>query len=122
MIVLDLPAPPSVNRTRIVNWAAQRSLSQWKRQADSAVLLCRSKQRAAGQLIKSIAGPFEIHVTVGGRMDIDNGLKPLIDYLRQIEAIENDDPRHMRRLVVDWSPDIKGCRVTIRPIDQAVAA
>jgi len=115
MIILDLPTPPSVNRTRIVNWAVQPRVKQWKKAADMSVLVWRSRQRAAGQLVRHIEGPFEIHVTIGGRMDLDNGLKPLIDYLRTIEVIEGDSPDYMRKLTVEWR-DIEGCRVIIKPV------
>jgi Holliday junction resolvase RusA-like endonuclease len=49
------------------------------------------------------------------RIDLDNGLKALIDYLRKIELIEDDSPKHMRRLVVEFGLAPFGCRVTVKP-------
>jgi Holliday junction resolvase RusA-like endonuclease len=51
------------------------------------------------------------------KIDLDNGLKALIDYLRRIELIEDDSHKHMRRLVVEWGIAPMGCRVTVRPCE-----
>jgi hypothetical protein len=48
------------------------------------------------------------------KIDLDNGLKALIDYLRRIELIEDDSPKHMRRLVVEFGLAPMGCRVVVR--------
>ena len=43
-IQLDLPRPPSVNRTRKINWATMPKLREWKRQAEAL----RAKQPTPG--------------------------------------------------------------------------
>jgi Holliday junction resolvase RusA-like endonuclease len=108
-IMLDLPAPMSVNRTRKIDWHAKARMDSWARVADAIVM-------SQGKLI-GIKGPFELHITMSGsisKLDLDNGLKQTIDYLRRIEVIENDDPKFMRRLVVDWGTAPEGCRVIVR--------
>lgn len=98
MITLDLPVPPSVNRTRRVDWRGARELSGWKARADA---------------------PFEVLVVLSdrARLDGDNGLKALLDYLIRIEVIQDDGPKFMRRLVVEWGEAPEGVRVTVAPFD-----
>lgn len=110
-IVLDLPAPPSVNRTRRVDWRGQQTTTQWHAVADKVVMATRRP----GQPHK-IDGPFDLHVMLSPtiKTDPDNGLKSLIDYLRRIEVIQNDSPKFFRKLTVEWGTAPEGCRVTVR--------
>jgi Holliday junction resolvase RusA-like endonuclease len=115
-IVLDLPVPPSVNRTRRVDWAAVRTMKAWSNVADAYVLAAKGRTISPLKLIK--IPRFELIVALDEhqtRIDLDNGLKALIDYLRRIELIEDDSPKHMRRIVVEWGRAPYGCRVTVRP-------
>lgn len=115
-ITLDLPAPPSVNRTRRVDWKGKRQLVAWGNVADGYVLA--AKGRAVNPLRLTKIKRFELLITLSeknNRLDLDNGLKALIDYLRRIELIEDDSPRHMRRLVVELGIAPFGARVTVRP-------
>lgn len=117
-IVLDLPAPPSVNRTRRVDWRGMGRFKGWTRNADALVLASRGRmvnpQRWAPPLMR-----FEVRIVMSEhhtKIDLDNGVKWLIDYLRRIEVIVDDGPKHMRRLVVEWGLAPEGCRITLRPI------
>jgi Holliday junction resolvase RusA-like endonuclease len=116
-VVLHLPVPISVNQTRRVDWTAHKKLKIWKRAADQIVLLAkREKNPLKLERIKR----FELTITlceVQSRIDIDNGLKNLIDYLKRIELIEDDSPKHMRRLVVEFGEAPLGCVVTVRPCE-----
>lgn len=115
-IVLDLPAPPSVNRTRKIDWKGKRQLTAWGNVADAYVLAAKGRSRSP--LVLKKIPRFELLITISEhhtKIDLDNGLKALIDYLRRIELIEDDGPKHMRRLVVQWGSAIHGCRVTVRP-------
>jgi Holliday junction resolvase RusA-like endonuclease len=116
-IILDLPVPPSVNRTRRIDWSAVRTMKAWSNVADAYVLAAKGRTDSPLKLIR--VPRFEITVTLDekqARIDLDNSLKCLIDYLRRIELIEDDSPKHMRRLVVQWGTAPFGCRVTIRPL------
>jgi Holliday junction resolvase RusA-like endonuclease len=110
-IILDLPPPPSVNRTRRVNWRGQHAAEQWCAVADKVVMATRRPNQP-----RKIEGPFDLHVTLSPtvRSDPDNGLKSLIDYLRRIEVIQNDSPKFFRRLTVEWGTAPEGVRVTVR--------
>ena len=114
-IVLDLPAPPSVNRTRKLDFTSLRITNEWKAVANAYVLAAKARKNSPLRLSK--VQKFELHVVMaeGSRTDLDNGLKILIDYLRKIEAIENDSPKHLRRLVVEFGHAPFGCRVTVKP-------
>jgi Holliday junction resolvase RusA-like endonuclease len=95
----DLPVPPSVNRTRKVDWRGKALRDDWKGRADILVLA-----QAQGRP-QTIAGQFEATITLrdgATRMDLDNAAKEVIDYARRIELVANDGPKHMRRLVVQW--------------------
>ena len=109
-MILDLPAPLSVNRTRRLDRAALPRIEAWVRAADRLVM-------SQGRLPKRISGPFSAVLTFpeGHAVDLDNSPKLVIDYLRRLELIDNDDPKHMRRLTLEFGRAPEGCRVTIMP-------
>jgi Holliday junction resolvase RusA-like endonuclease len=114
-IVLDLPAPPSVNKVRRVDWSAVRSVKAWQNVANAYVLAAKGRTNSPLRLTK--IARFELHIVMSEHhtgIDLDNGLKSLIDYLRKIELIEDDSPKHMRGLHVVWGTAPHGCRVTVR--------
>lgn len=84
---LDLPVPPSVNAftRRLGNQSPV--VRRWKTQADMAFMLAETERK-----ITKIKGPFEIELSFGLRShwDLDNRIKPLLDYLQRIEVIDND--------------------------------
>lgn len=117
-VVLDLPVPPSVNRARKINWGKDgyRAVRNWRGAADAMLLAAKYRP-----LFLEV---FEIHITMAERErapDLDNILKCLIDYLKRIEAITDDAPANMRRLVVEWGEAPEGCRVNIRPYVHGVS-
>jgi Holliday junction resolvase RusA-like endonuclease len=114
-VTLDLPAPPSVNRTRKLDFSSLRISNAWKNVANEYVLVAKTRKISPLKLTK--IPRFELHIVMdeSSRTDLDNGLKILIDYLRKIELIENDSPKHMRRLVISFGTAPFGCRVTVRP-------
>lgn len=115
--VLDLPVPPSVNRTRKINWAHKRAVEAWKNVCHAYVLTAKTRKSSPLKLTK--IPRFELNITLSEDhtgIDLDAGLKALIDYLRQIDVIENDAQKNMRRLVVEWGDAPFGCRVVVRPL------
>lgn len=109
-VVLDLPVPPSVNQTRRVDWATRNKFSGWNDTADRLLIAARS--------YRPTAGPVQITITMSEkhtRIDLDNGLKWLLDYLRRIAAIEDDNPKILRKITVEWGEAPEGCRVVVRP-------
>jgi Holliday junction resolvase RusA-like endonuclease len=112
-VVLDLPPPMSVNRTRRINWSAQPKLRAWKEYADRYVLVAKSK----GMKFERIER-FEITIILSEdhcELDADNALKNTIDYLRRIEVIANDAKKNMRKITVEWGKAPAGLRVIVRP-------
>mgnify|MGYP001607902233 CR=1 FL=1 len=114
-IVLDIPLPPSVNRTRKIDYAAAAEVEDWKRRTD-LVLMAHGQYRAAK---KAALDRFEITIILSEQdcpLDLDNPIKAAIDYLRRIELIKNDDKRYMRRIVVEWGEAPEGCRLVLRGV------
>lgn len=111
-IVLDVPLPPSVNRTRRIDPAAAGEVERWKKSADM-LLMAAGQYRAAK---KAAFDRFEITIILNEdcRLDLDNPVKAAIDYLRRIEVIPNDDKRHLRKLTVVWGEAPEGCRLVLR--------
>jgi Holliday junction resolvase RusA-like endonuclease len=111
-LTLDLPVPPSVNRTRAVNWSALMQSKNWAREADAMVM-------AQKRGVFPTYHRFELLITISEqhtRIDLDNGLKIMIDYLRRIEVICDDAQANLRRLVVQWGEAPLGVRVTITQV------
>lgn len=116
-IALDLPPPLSVNRLRKIDWSAEVRNEAWKRGADSYVYM--AKRDALNPLKLTRIPRFEVSLVFDEsqtEIDLDNGVKGIVDYLCHIGLIEDDGPKHMRRLVVEWGEAPTGCRVTIRPL------
>lgn len=113
-MVLDLPAPPSVNRTRRLDFSSLAIVNAWKNVANAYVLAMKRRENAPLKLMKMSRFELLIVFSERSKLDLDNGLKTLIDYLRKIEAIEDDSPKHMRRLVVEFGHAPMGVRVTVR--------
>jgi hypothetical protein len=51
-IVLDLPPPPSVNRTRRVDWSAIRGVKAWQNVANAYVLAAKGRAISPLRLAK----------------------------------------------------------------------
>jgi Holliday junction resolvase RusA-like endonuclease len=111
IVSIRLPVPPSVNRTRRVDWRARKPLDAWTRTADAMVVEQRVRTN-------SPISRFELNIVVSEghtRCDLDNILKHLVDFLRRINVIEDDSPRHLRKLTMRWGKAPEGCRVTVIP-------
>lgn len=116
-VVLDLPVPISVNKLRRINWRAHRRAGLWRDQADRHLLL--AKTRAIDPFKLNSIPRFEIHILLDEKrvvIDADNTCKLLIDFLRHRNIIQDDSPKHMRRLVVEWGDAPTGCRVTVKAV------
>lgn len=115
-IVLDLPPPVSVNRSRKIDWEGHQRLKEWKRGADAYVFA--AKCREVNPLRLERITRYHLEIILDDRLnelDADNSLKGLIDYLHRIGITRNDGKRNMRRLVVEWGIAPTGCRVVVRP-------
>ena len=76
---------------------------------------CRSENPFRPLLIKR----FQITITLSEhltKVDLDNSIKLICDYLRRIDVIEDDSWKHMRRLIVEWGLAPEGCRVEVVPL------
>ncbi len=112
-IVVDLPAPISVNRSRRIDWSTYPKVKEWQRQADNLFLV---QKRG---LPPPIAGKYEITLTLkdGSKIDADNTVKLLIDTVRRFRLVTDDSPEFMRRVVIEFGEVKEGCRVTVKPME-----
>ena len=112
-IVLDLPAPISVNRSRRIDWATYPKVKEWQRQADNFFLVQKRN------LPPPITGKYEITLTLkdGSKLDADNAVKLLIDTVRRFKLVTDDSPEFMRRVVIEFGEVKEGCRVTVKPME-----
>src|SRR5215831_5986183 len=102
-IVLDLPLPPTVNATRRIDWAKYRAYQAWQKHCDQ-LLLSRKFRETTG------LGPHEVHIVVSNvRRDLDNSVKPIMDYLVKIDLLGDDSPHFVRRIIVELGPTDEGC-------------
>ena len=112
-ITLDLPIPPSVNRTRKIDWAGLRALKEFYLRTDLHLTAYGPRPPP----VRLIKGAYEVLIQVpeSSGYDLDNHVKTLIDYLVSREFVTDDRARYLRRLVVQWiDPEICPlCRVTI---------
>lgn len=110
-IVLDLPAPVSVNRiwrktkAGVIKSAAYES---WIRRADAMLLELRQIKG-----IKPIVGKFDALIVVKrSNLDLDNNSKCVLDFLQNRNFIVND--KFCEELTLRWGDAPTGCRVTVR--------
>jgi Holliday junction resolvase RusA-like endonuclease len=111
MTILDIPVPPSVNRSRMINRAALSIIDTWQKRCD-VLLMANGQYRAATKF----TGPFELEITLDEQQcaaDLDNIIKAAVDYLRRVELIRNDSPQYFRRLLVQWGDAPEGCRLEL---------
>lgn len=115
---LDLPVPPSVNKLRRVDPDGHRLRKSFYRQADLHLMAARGRTNRPLRECK-ILGPFEATIVISDKLtniDLDNGVKILIDYAVSREFIIDDGPKYLRRLVVEWGAALNGCRLTLRSL------
>jgi hypothetical protein len=113
-IRLDLPVPPSVNRTRRINWAGHAAVKRWLKAADALT----TAAWAGGNRPKHVIERFEILLTLDEAQagaDLDNVMKVPIDYLKRLGLIIDDSGKYMRRIVVEWGHAPHGARLILSP-------
>lgn len=115
--ILDVPIPPSVNRTRRVNWAGHAKLKEWHARADT-LITASGQYRSAWRNIPR----YEVSIILDEkrcRIDPDNAAKAAIDYLRRIEVIQDDNKKHARKITIEWGEAPEGCRLIVKPLEAA---
>ncbi len=113
-ITLDLPCPPSVNRTRRVHYPGLKATRDWTKRADALVTLLW----ANGGRPKVPLRQFECLIILNERLvrlDPDNLVKSTIDYLRRLGLIPDDSPKYFRELRIVWGDAPHGIRVVLKP-------
>ncbi|MCC6212137.1 MAG: RusA family crossover junction endodeoxyribonuclease [Burkholderiales bacterium] len=114
-----LPQPISVNELYRTNLhTGAKYLTDAQRQFRSQVIgIVRGEMLRAELRNQPLLGKLEARVVVSDRLDIDNGLKSLLDALQHAKAYRNDG--QIRRLIVDVVAMPAGrewCDVALREI------
>lgn len=113
-VVLDVPVPPSVNKTRNVSWVGHRDYVAWKKEAGWTI-------RANGQYAKAWRNihQYELTITLDEKQckrDPGNIEKAASDFLKFMEIIVDDAPKFARRITIEWGEAPSGCRLTVKPL------
>jgi Holliday junction resolvase RusA-like endonuclease len=109
-LVLELPAPPSVNRTMGTKLGSLHPLVKaWRRTADAHLLVTKQSKH-----LRLIEGTVFITIIwdISNLADIDNRIKHLLDYLQLLGIVTNDNK--IRSMYVAEGRAPAGCRVTVR--------
>ena len=119
-IQIDLPPPPSVNRTRKLDKAGLRRLHHWHDRSDAQVTYQWAQAKLKIRSRPYMPGQFGIRIQVNEKLkiDLDNIAKAVIDYCKRIELVTDDSKKYMRHVEIDWSdklPKDCGARVLITP-------
>ena len=82
---------------------------EWKR---DALFLTQKRKLIAGKVID---GPFEANIAIASssRLDLDNGVKMLLDTAREYGLIPDDSPKYLRRLIIEFGQTEHGARLTL---------
>ena len=114
-IVLEMPIPPSVNRTRRIDWRGHKQKEKWELHAGLFLMAYGPKPLPYGER-QQIFGPYELDILLPRtcRLDIDNPIKNIIDYLVLREFTPDDS--QLEGYSVRRAP-IEHCRVTIRAVE-----
>lgn len=127
MVILDLPLPPSVNRIAARLGNESSVVKKWITAADRHIMATGQRigwppGNALDHRIKNSPrpdSPFVLEVIwtedQAGKWDIDNRLKPLLDYLQRIGVTRND--KLCRKLIVVFGEAPSGTRVLIYPME-----
>ena len=97
-VTVDLPFPPSINRTRRINWQKRWIATEWTKNADAHLMANKGVWNK-----HTIHGPCEAYIALnveGGLGDLDNRIKHLLDYAQRIELLDNDNL--IMKLTIEW--------------------
>lgn len=99
-----------MNKLRRIDWHGAKRAKNWRKVANGYLLMLKARPTKIQR--------FEILLVLDEatvRCDADNAIKMVVDYLRHVEIIEDDSPKHMRRVIIEWGHAPLGARVTVRP-------
>lgn len=113
-IVLDIPLPPSVNRTRKIDWRHWPKYKKWRSDAQYHLIANKQREKAPRGL-----GAYELRIILDWlkcKQDPDNPIKAAIDLLREMQIITDDSPKFAKRITIEWGVAPEGCRLIVRPL------
>lgn len=108
-ITFAIPTPPSLNKTRRIDWAGHKAHKSWRSDAGWSMV-------PAARKFGKIFGPFEIEVTVDNsvKFDLDSTPKAIIDACVAYGLVPDDAPKYMRKITIQWGDVSGGVAVVLR--------
>ena len=114
-MTIELPPPISVNKIRKIDWRSHKQVSDWVVMADRFLLFAKSRKEIRFDKIER----YELRIILSEehvKIDADNGVKLLIDYLRHRDVLANDAKKNLRKFSVEWGYAPAGVKITIIPL------
>lgn len=112
-VTIDLPFPPSVNAMFANNFGEGRGRYPTKQYKEW-------QTEAAWRILSQRPGrvPGKVKITLeyeekGGRRDLDNLIKSVLDALVKHKVIDGDHRSVLREISAKWSGEVRGVRITI---------
>ena len=110
MLTLNLSLPPSINRRIAKLGNASPEVKAWIRDCDARLMAARYRAPRYTEDVE-----LEIVWDEKRRVDIDAGLKCLLDYMQRPGVAVYSNDRQVRRLLVSYGP-VDGCRIAVRSL------
>ena len=112
MTVYDLPRPISTNALFFNLPRGGRAKTEKYRK-----WIADARWSLLAQRARPVAGQVRLRFLVSEKVKIDpdNALKSCIDVLVAHGIIENDSPKFVRGISLEWSSEVEGVRVIIEP-------
>lgn len=116
MIVIDLPLPPSTNDIWTSDYRGgvmrSKKYKAWLRHAGQEFIVWKAQHRI--RTIDPLEGPFCALILFAdtARGDVDNRVKPLLDFAQHVRLIVNDS--QCRFGAFTWAK-VPGCRLFLEP-------
>lgn len=111
-VTMDLPLPPSTNKRRRIDWRGHDDYKAWKKDAGWHSVCARQFRPALDAHFQQ----FELTVTLSAdcKVDPDNILKQILDFLVSYQIVPDDSPKFARRIIIEWGEAPDGCKLTVR--------
>jgi hypothetical protein len=111
MLVLNLPPPISVNRTRKIDWRNHKRYTTWKAWAGKLFL-----EQGGNRANPQIKGPYAVVIVIDphhSHCDLDNTAKAVIDFLVSMKLVEGDGPKYLHEITVRWGETKYGSTLSV---------
>ena len=111
---IDLPRPPSVNRFMGKLGNRSPAFQSWMSEADFQFWEARKNRGALARIPGHFEVEFIFNPSIQRKADLDNCIKPLLDWMQRVELIEND--KFCDQILARWGGVPYGVRIRVRGV------